>query len=61
MGISKNYVIEVYKSIEWMKDKMVNDAQVQSPPNLDVRGDERTNEKCNVNRSVKILEYKVWI
>ncbi|PZC82482.1 post-GPI attachment to proteins factor 2-like [Helicoverpa armigera] len=37
---------------------MVNDAQVQSPPNLDVRGDERTNQKCDVNRSVKILEYK---
>lgn len=44
-----------------MKDKMVNDAQVQSPPNLDVRGDERTNEKCDVNRSVKVLEYKVVI
>lgn len=38
---------------------MVNDAQVQSPPNLDVRGEERTNEQCDVNRSVKILEYKV--
>lgn len=40
---------------------MVNDAQVQSPPNLDVRDDERTNEKCDVNRSVKVVEYKVFV
>lgn len=40
---------------------MVNDAQVESPPNLDVRADERTNEKCDVNRSVKKLEYQVVI
>lgn len=40
---------------------MVNDAQVESPPNLDVRGDERTNEKCDLSRSVKKLEYKVFI
>lgn len=38
---------------------MVNDAQVQSPPDLDARGDERTNQKCDVNSSVKVLEYKV--
>ncbi|XP_013185659.1 post-GPI attachment to proteins factor 2-like [Amyelois transitella] len=37
---------------------MVNDAQVQSPPNLVVREDERTNVECSVIRSVKILEYK---
>ncbi|XP_075972190.1 post-GPI attachment to proteins factor 2-like [Anticarsia gemmatalis] len=37
---------------------MVNDAQVQSPPNEDGRGDERTKEKCDVNRIVQKLEYK---
>lgn len=44
-----------------MKDKMVNDAQVQSSPNTDGRGDGRTNEKCDVNRSVQLLEYKVGV
>lgn len=39
---------------------MVNDAQVQSPPNLVVRDeDERTNAACNVNSPVTKLEYKV--
>lgn len=39
---------------------MVNDAQVQSPPNLVVRDeDERTNDVCNVNRPVTKLEFKV--
>ncbi|KAL0839791.1 hypothetical protein ABMA28_016424 [Loxostege sticticalis] len=38
---------------------MVNDAQVQSPPNLVVRDeDERTNAACNVNSPVTKLEYK---
>lgn len=41
-----------------MKDKMVNDAQVQSSPNSDGRGDCRTNERCDVNRRVQTLEYK---
>lgn len=40
---------------------MVNDAQVQSSPNSDGRGDGRTNEKCDVNKNVQLLEYKVWI
>lgn len=42
--------------------KMVNDAQVQSPPNLVVRdGDDRTNDACSVNRPVTVtrLEFKV--
>lgn len=41
---------------------MVNDAQVQSPPNLDVRDTETrncTNANCNLDRGVKVLEYKV--
>ncbi|CAB3228680.1 unnamed protein product [Arctia plantaginis] len=37
---------------------MVNDAQVQSSPNSDGRGDGRTNEKCDVNKNVQLLEYK---
>ncbi|KAL4709354.1 hypothetical protein ACJJTC_007086 [Scirpophaga incertulas] len=36
---------------------MVNDAQAQSPPNLVVREDTRTNVTCE-NTSVKQLEYK---
>lgn len=35
---------------------MENDAQTQSPQNLNV---DHTNEKLNVNRTIKILEYKV--
>lgn len=39
----------------------VNEAQVQSPANADVRDGEenRTNDTFNVNRAIKLLEYKV--
>ncbi|KAG6455002.1 post-GPI attachment to proteins factor 2-like [Manduca sexta] len=36
---------------------MVNDAQVQSPPQSDVHDNNSTNA-CDVNRGVKVLEYK---
>lgn len=46
-----------------VSEKMVIDAQdlVQSPPNLDVRNNENcTNEDTNLDKSVKVLEYKVF-
>lgn len=40
---------------------MVNDAQVESPPNLDVRDNEEPNctKENNLDRSVKVVEYRV--
>ncbi|CAG4951432.1 unnamed protein product [Parnassius apollo] len=35
---------------------MVNDAQIELPPSSNI--DDRTNETLNVNRTIKILEYK---
>lgn len=41
---------------------MVNDAQLQSPPNLDVRDEEpNCTKENNIDRSVKVVEYKVNI
>lgn len=38
---------------------MVNDAQLKSPPKSDVHGAIRTDNDVNIDRGVKILEYKV--
>lgn len=39
---------------------MVIDAQAESPPNVDVSdGNDRTNDKCSINRTVKTLDIQV--
>lgn len=39
---------------------MVIDAQVEPSPNVDVSNDnDRTNDKCSINRTVKTLDIQV--
>lgn len=43
-----------------LSEKMINDAQVQSPPKLDVQNEKSTNVACDVNnRNIEVLEHKV--